>query len=126
MSISDDKFKPIFEYSKNKIPLTQIDIINRTRFDFFIGAVCNILVSNDEILGLLSEEDKKILQHIAEIRFYDPKFEKPIKIANYANECCDKLNMGYSIKIYDLDFINMYFNPKFSINKFNSIMETLN
>ena len=126
MSISDDKFEPIFEYSKNKIPFIQIDIINRTRFDFFISAVCNILVSNDEILGLLSEDDKKILQNIAEIRFYDPKFEKPVKIANYVNECCDKLKMGYSMKIYDLDFINRYFNPKFSLNKFNFKMETLN
>lgn len=116
MSISCDKFKPIFEYSKNKIPFTQIDIINRNRFDFFISAVCNILFSNDKTLGLLSEEDKKILKHIAEIRFYDPKFEKPVKIANYANKCCDKLKIEYSTKMYNLDFINMYLNPKFNLN----------
>ena len=111
MPISNDKFKPIFEYSKNKIPFTQIDIINRHRFDFLISAVCNILYSNDEILGLLSEDDKKILKCIAEIRFYDPKFEKHVKIANYANKCCDKLKIEYSTKIYDLDFIDGYINP---------------
>lgn len=112
MSISDDKFKQIFEYSKDKIPLTQIDIINRSRFDFFISAVFKILFSNDETLILLSEDDKKILKHIAEIRFYDSKFEKPVKIANYANDCCDKLKIKYSTKMYDLEFINRYFNPK--------------
>ena len=93
-------------------------IINRSRFDFFISAVCNILFSNDEILGLLSEDDKKIVKHIAEIRFYDPKFEKHVKIANYANKCCDKLKIEYPTKIYDLDFINMYFNPKFYLDNF--------
>lgn len=117
MSISDNKFKPIFEYSKDKIPLTQIDIINRSRFDFFISAVCNILISNDEILGLLSEDDKKILKHISEIRFYDSKFEKHVRIANYTNDCCDKLKIEYSTKIYDLNFINMYFNPKYDLDK---------
>lgn len=117
MSISDNKFKPIFEYSKDKIPFTKIDIINRSRFDFFISAVCNILVSNDETLGLLSKDDKGILRHIAEIRFYNPKFEKPVKIANFANDCCDKLKIEYSTKIYDLDFINMYFNPKYDFDK---------
>lgn len=120
MSISDDKFKPIFEYSKDKIPLTQIDIINRSRFDFFIGTVCHILVLNNEILSLLSKWDKKILKHIAEIRFYDSKFEKPVKIANFANDCCDKLKIEYSTKIYDLNFINMYFNPK---NDFDKLIE---
>ena len=116
ISISDDKFKPIFEYSKEKINLTQIDIINRCRFDFFITALCHILVLNDEILDLLSEEDKKILKYIAEIRFYDSKFEKPVKIANFASDCCDKLKVEYFTKIYDLDFINMYLNPKFNLN----------
>lgn len=115
MHISDDKFKPIFEYSKDKIPSPQIDIINRIRSDFFISAVCHILVLNDEILGLLSDDDKKILEHVAEIRFYDPKFEKPIKIANYANDCCDKLKIKYSTKMYNLDFINLYLNPKFNL-----------
>lgn len=117
MSISDDKFKPIFEYSKDKISFTQIDIINRSKFDFFISAVCNILFSNDETLILLSEDDKKILKHIAEIKFYDSKFEKPVKIANYANYCCDKLKIEYSTKMHDLDFINMYFNPKHDFDK---------
>lgn len=118
MHISEDKFKPIFEYSKNKIPLTQIDIINRSKFDYLISAVCNILVSNDEVLILLSEDDKKILKCIAEIRFYDPKFENHVKIANFANDCCDKLKIGYSTKIYDLNFIDLYFNPKYYICKF--------
>ena len=117
MSISDNKFKSVFEYSKDKIPFTQIDIINRSRFDFFISAVCNILVSNDETWGLLSEEDKGILKNIAKIRFYDPKFEKAIRIANYANDCCDKLKIEYSTKFYDLNFINMYFNPKYDFDK---------
>lgn len=117
MFISDDKFKPIFEYSKDKIPLTQIDIINRSQYDFFIGAVCHILFLNEEILSLLSEEDKKILKHIAGIRFYDSKFEKPIKIANFANDCCDKLKIEYFTKVYDLNFINMYLNPKHDFDK---------
>lgn len=58
---------------------------------------------------------KKILKYIAEIRFYDSKFEKPVKIANFASDCCDKLNIEYFTKIYDLDFINMYLNPKFNL-----------
>lgn len=110
----ETQYEFIMNNSKSRIPI--LELYPKSNSDNLINLFCAILYKMD-ILYLLDEEHKKFIKFIAEIRYSDNIFENGV-IANFASDCCNKLNIQYDNKSISLDNLNKFYNPKTDILEF--------
>lgn len=105
-NLTCDKYNKIYENSK--LPFIYDWIFNEY-YDNTLHFACKTLKDNPHLLTLISFNDEELLKNIAIINYNADK-----QIANFAEKCCDELNLNYKKIIPLKDIFLNYFNPKFN------------